>query len=336
MSYLNKNITAEILLDHFRYFQLSQFFLEKYKKIVFREDATIPFHLAYLCPLCLEKYIVLHGNDLNLNTEFSLDHIPPKSIGGTLMLITCKKCNNDAGKYEAELEFKLNYGSFCERHIDSEIGNTKFKISGVEGNYKSFLKVSEDGMPIIHFPTNAKETPYLNNWLNNLDNMDNWSVTFTIPTPNDKNTVKALLKSAYLISFFYWGYEFAYSKNGDFIRKVLNDKEEYPMNNPVIWCNKHSLKSETDLPFGIGIIESPVELQSYYVNIPIEKNGTTYIAIILIPNPTEEGWGKLKDINSYLINNNLKEVRFKPLFPSLPKVTNGYNSIWESFINKKI
>jgi hypothetical protein len=188
MNYLNKNITAEILFDHFRFFQLSLLnYSEKYQKLVFREGVTIPSHLAYICPLCLDKYIVLLGNDLNVNAEFSLDHIPPKNIGGTLELITCKKCNNDAGKYEAELGKKLEYDAFTKRQVESAIENTRLKISGVAGNYKSFIKVSEDGTPIIDFPVNAKhEMPFLNTWLESLGKTEDWTITLTVPIPNDK------------------------------------------------------------------------------------------------------------------------------------------------------
>jgi hypothetical protein len=333
MNYLNKNITAEILFDHFRFFQLSLLnYSEKYQKLVFREGVTIPSHLAYICPLCLDKYIVLLGNDLNVNAEFSLDHIPPKNIGGTLELITCKKCNNDAGKYEAELGKKLEYDAFTKRQVESAIENTRLKISGVAGNYKSFIKVSEDGTPIIDFPVNAKhEMPFLNTWLESLGKTEDWTITLTVPIPNDKKKMKALLKAAYLICFFYWGYEFTYSQNGEQIRKVLNDEQEYPMNGPAFWINTKSLGSEINIPLGVGIIEKPVELQSYYVNIPVEKNDTSYIATMLIPISTNEGWKKLREIHSYLTNNTQMEVTFHPLNMSLPNIINGYTQNWSSF-----
>ena len=333
MNYLNKKITAQVLFDHFRYFQPSLLnYSEKYQQIVFREGVTIPFHLAYLCPLCLDKYIVLFGNDLNVNAEFSLDHIPPKSVGGTLELITCKKCNNDAGKYEAELEKKIEYDAFTKKQLESTIENTRFKISDVDGDYKSFVKISEDGVPIIDFPVNAKhQTPKLNGWLDNLDKTKDWTVTFTIPTPNEKKNLKALLKAGYLICFFYWGYEFAYSHNGELIRKVLNDEEEYPMNGPAFSIEQNNLKSEVNVPLGVGIIEKPFELQSYYVNIPVEKNNSSYIKTMLIPFPTKGGWEKLKEIHSYLTNNPQKEVTFRPLNISLPNQTNGYTQNWNFF-----
>jgi hypothetical protein len=49
---MNKNITKKILEDHFRYFTFSLFeYPEKYQPLIFKKDAIIPKHVAYLCPL---------------------------------------------------------------------------------------------------------------------------------------------------------------------------------------------------------------------------------------------------------------------------------------------
>ena len=335
MNYLSKDITAQILFDHFQYFQKSLLsYFEKYKNIVFLEGVTIPFHLAYLCPLCLKKYIVQLGNNLNVNGFFSIDHVPPKSVGGTLELITCKKCNNDAGKFEAELIKKLKYDAFAKKQFPVVIEDTKFRISGVKGNYASFIKRIENEVPIIDFPSNKKQkTPLLDNWLNNLNDQDDWSVTLEVPVPNSKKNLKALLKAAYLICFFYWGYEFLYSNSGEMIRKVLNDEAIYPMDGPAFWVDKNDLEKGIIIPIGIGIIENPSELQSYCVTIPVEKNNNSYIAILLIPNPTEHGWQQLKKIHSWLTDNPQKQVTFRPLNISLPNIIDGYMQEWNSFIN---
>ena len=45
---------------------------------------------AYICPLCLSVYGI--GN-----TELMLAHVPPESIGGKPILVTCKDCNSNRG-----------------------------------------------------------------------------------------------------------------------------------------------------------------------------------------------------------------------------------------------
>lgn len=72
------------------------------------------------------------------------------------------------------------------------------------------------------------------------------------------------------------------------------------MKGPAFWIDKKSLGSEINIPLGVGIIEKPVEFQSYHVNIRVEKDDTTYIATMLIPISTNEGWRKLIEIHSFL------------------------------------
>ena len=60
--------------------------------IPFVSSDGIEFHMAdaYICPLCLNAYPI--GS-----TELTLEHVPPKSVGGKPILITCKACNNKCG-----------------------------------------------------------------------------------------------------------------------------------------------------------------------------------------------------------------------------------------------
>jgi hypothetical protein len=50
----------------------------------------------YLCPLCLNWF-----TDLD---DLSLEHAPPRSIGGRHMAVTCRRCNSRSGHtVDAEL-----------------------------------------------------------------------------------------------------------------------------------------------------------------------------------------------------------------------------------------
>ena len=43
---------------------------------------------AYCCPIC--------GGFKSID-ELTLEHVPPKSMGGKEIILTCKACNNEAG-----------------------------------------------------------------------------------------------------------------------------------------------------------------------------------------------------------------------------------------------
>lgn len=48
---------------------------------------------VYACPICLDTFTVDAMADRTLTSE----HVPPASVGGVELLLTCKSCNNSAG-----------------------------------------------------------------------------------------------------------------------------------------------------------------------------------------------------------------------------------------------
>jgi hypothetical protein len=48
---------------------------------------------TYVCPICRDPFTVEALDDSRL----SLEHVPPQSVGGRELLLTCTKCNNTAG-----------------------------------------------------------------------------------------------------------------------------------------------------------------------------------------------------------------------------------------------
>jgi hypothetical protein len=58
---------------------------------------------TYPCPICLTPFTIEALADKRLSAE----HVPPKSVGGRELLLTCKGCNNSAGtKLDADAKTK--------------------------------------------------------------------------------------------------------------------------------------------------------------------------------------------------------------------------------------
>ena len=47
-----------------------------------------PVH--YMCPLCLTSY---YEDDLS---QLTFEHVPPRSVGGQRLVLTCRVCNEQA------------------------------------------------------------------------------------------------------------------------------------------------------------------------------------------------------------------------------------------------
>lgn len=58
-----------------------------------REDAFPTREDWYVCPLCLDG---LTAGELETG-ELTVEHVPPRQLGGHELVLTCKKCNNRAG-----------------------------------------------------------------------------------------------------------------------------------------------------------------------------------------------------------------------------------------------
>ena len=145
------------------------YILELYAKqietIPFVSSDGVEFHMAdaYICPLCLKAYAI--GN-----TELTLEHVPPESVGGKPILITCKACNSNRGAdidvcLTNELEIVHN-----RNHLDTIPQKTKLAINDVEINAQTtfsktdgfnFMISSNNNNPIKfeEFMTKAKNAP---------------------------------------------------------------------------------------------------------------------------------------------------------------------------------
>src|SRR5260370_42156106 len=60
-----------------------------------REDYAFPTSEDwYLCPLCSDTWLTVEEFGTG---ELTVEHVPPEVLGGDDLVLTCKKCNNDAG-----------------------------------------------------------------------------------------------------------------------------------------------------------------------------------------------------------------------------------------------
>ncbi|HVN15379.1 MAG TPA: hypothetical protein VMT73_06530, partial [Anaerolineales bacterium] len=65
----------------------------------------------YLCPICGKHY----PKESAKNGELTLEDVPPQSMRGTGLLLTCKTCNSQAGyKIDAHIKNQLDLQNFYQ------------------------------------------------------------------------------------------------------------------------------------------------------------------------------------------------------------------------------
>ncbi len=323
MTIFPKTITEPIWRNHLKTYSHTLFEYIEHCIPLFSPDTKIlsPYHL-YVCPLCLQNYFAESKNGIIGNAEFSLDHLPPESVGGEFQIITCKRCNNKAGEYEAELQKLIDFGSKPDKKYGSIFPKMTVKNKETGETFHAIVQHTP-GTTSISFKEEAKKyNEDLKEFLVKLHSGKLKSLELFVPSPDLQKTTKAILKSTYLLCFAWWGYEFVFSKNAEMIRQVLNDQIEYPTRIPTIW--KRS--KEDSVSQGISIVSKDGNREAFVVSFWLKGNNENFIASTLIPNPTEKGWEKLFELDKFVKQKELTEFQATTIPRTV--IRNGYSIAW--------
>ncbi|MCW3116959.1 MAG: hypothetical protein JWM28_1041 [Chitinophagaceae bacterium] len=320
-----KSVAENILLEHLRtYSHTIVDNTDRYEQIV--KDAGESFwpYNLYVCPLCTDSYFYIGENKKLGNSEFSLDHLPPESVGGFFKVLTCKKCNNDAGHYEAELLRLVTFGSIPDKRRKSIIPYT-YVINKKTGDRWPVRINKSDSVVDIVFDEKAKlYNEKLKKFLTELHNGEHPQLKIFFGSPDLDKIGRALLKSAYLICFAWWGYEFVFSKNAHLIRRVLNNELTYPTRVPTVWQprrNEHDL-----LPPGVNILSKEDQRLAFVVTVPLQSSAENFHANVLIPGSTESGWQQLEELDKFVTADSLTAFDCMVLPRMISRI--GYSAAW--------
>jgi len=247
---------------------------------------------GYYCPLCTEHFTVQKLHDKTL----TLEHNPPKSLGGNGTILTCKKCNSKSGhSIDVELTNALKTSDAYSFKPNSEF-STKFtnEHTGDKG-VNAKIKVDKDGKFIINvdsknnnpkiskrFFDSATQTyhnPIFTTDFKNIGWQKELSFNFPKPEPLNENILKiSLLKIAYLKAFEKLGYIFLFSKNMQIVREQL-DNPEKEIIKPPFWFNYDF----PDDKLGINIITKPRELRAFLIIFDLKTSSDKYRFAIVLP-----------------------------------------------------
>jgi HNH endonuclease len=184
---------------------------------------------AYACPLCLG----LFSRD-QIEHDLSLDHVPPKSIGAKLKVLTCEACNSTAGH-------QLDYHAFAVERIRRIVAGEPYgpvraqvKIDEVTAN----MELRSDGTlnEIIGLPTSNRRgvlDEVMARFGAQLREGTNPSIGFALPKLRFKPRRAAVsyLRAGYLAAFALMGYAAVVWQSFDLVRQQIcePDVEHLPI-----------------------------------------------------------------------------------------------------------
>ncbi len=330
------NVTEADLQKYlFKFFWSLRQYPEKYLPLVFEQYNHPTNHLAYLCPLCLENFFYTENTTWHYKEEFSLDHFPPQNVGGTSKMLVCKKCNNTAGhSYENSLKERVLKEGYNRKVPDIQVPAIA-NLENVKGWMHSNVSINGDGSLGLKISEKAlHRIPSITEDQNETNNDGKgFKMDIRIQALDDKKVAKAILKTAYLYCFDYWGYEFVFSFAGELFRNVLADKCDYPIKVPTLWFdNKAEIHKGIDIPTGMVFIQKPKEILSMFVNIPVILKEIDYKCIIpvQIPNPNDKTLKHLISVQQFFDDNPSHQIYIRPIpYEFNMNFPKPYSKTWE-------
>lgn len=309
---------------------------EAYAHLFFqtRDPSQIPMYLAYLCPLCVAKVVILSEDGYFDNgADFTLDHFPPQNVGGSQTILVCRTCNSKAGQFENGLRQKMQDRSF-DKGIPNSERKIRSNISAIKGSYPGSLIMGEENKINISFKDNDNiHAPLLDEWIATPVTNPDWTAEIKYFVADEQEVTKSLLKTAYLYCFQYWGYNFCFSETGKMIRDVLEDKRIYPMQSTGFWLTEQAVS--TSLPAGLCTLEMPRGLKSFCVNVLLTNLKTKHqeIYAIIIPGPDDSDFVALQQLDQLISEDPNFNISLKPVknFSITEGHFKGYIEAWKAF-----
>lgn len=242
----------------------------------------------YVCPISMRCY----KQSALENGDLTLEHVPPRSLGGTAIVLIERNINNNDGStidkkllgfFEGE-NFRLNGGEIA---ACIKVGDDTNGIVSVKVAIDSFK-----GKPSLKFVTHKSNFAALE-YKGLFKNWDGgkFQISGTLHRNIDR---RALLKSAYLTAFSKIGYELIFGKNGfrseSYGRLIsyLNGIDE-AVDFPLVFLNDHAPLGE----WSVGVITAPEHLGCFVVNLTFILKGKTFKYAVFLPNPDEDSCDNL-------------------------------------------
>jgi len=322
-------------------------FVKKHPEI--KIDPDIPN--SYMCPLCLNGFTKADLSD-TVENPLTFEDIPPKSMGGKPIILTCKMCNSTAGhKLDAHLLHILEDESFKGFSPNSKADVTYHK-DGKKMN--GDIKIDENGKWHMNFDpkrSNPKDANYILKELNSrsirvvdyetLMNYKSDSFKFNFKARErglNRNAEVNMLRIAYLLAFAKFGYGFIINPNLYKIREqILNPNED--ILKQVFWLRYDF----TDNYIGTHIIFHPKEMISFLIVFKLKTKSFNRNFGIVLPGPNPPGLKVYDFINDKLcVGDGTENCEFlmQPFsntnFVSEERYAFASHQLWQNILNQNI
>ncbi|MHB8629956.1 MAG: HNH endonuclease [Aggregatilineales bacterium] len=267
---------------------------------------------SVFCPICFEVF------DRSMLSHLSLEHVPPKSLGGKVRTITCTRCNNQAGtNLESHLTNFVNFTGFLQGVPGSESEATYTINDSSVPLAATVRRRDAQNWQLIGDPKRTKpgEIGKAEESLKNPPENIHFTLKFAPYKPHRPEA--ALLRVAYLWTFSVFGYNFLLDRNLEIVRRQINSPDAMVL--PADWVITADFPDEL---IGINMIIEPEFLRSFLVVIDlVNELGAKVRRGVALPAPITPGadlYNALKEHREIPPTISLKSMRDDFDFLNIP------------------
>jgi hypothetical protein len=203
---------------------------------------------TYACPLCRAPFTL---DDLDAKV-LTREHVPPKSIGGHPMVLTCKSCNNQAGySFDAHMERAEAVRRFS---TDDPLRPLDATITVADMPFRATIHGGREGMLILGIPKQnnpADLDAMFESFGDRLGEGHEMHVAFR-DTFRIRTVQLGYVRAAYLAAFACLGYAYIFRPALDPIRDALNGNDDGSLVLPVLTTSDGSADRRA-----IGLVSEP-------------------------------------------------------------------------------
>ena len=214
----------------------------------------VPADRFYVCPICLHAFAE-PALALGLITR---EDVPPKSVGGRKLALTCRRCNSEGGhevdahaRREADLyDFTAGDLRAINASLETASGRVPIRLSAAGGSIQ-MVGVPAATDPLAHAGVMGDFEAASGDGI-----WEDFTFKVELPTYSFERARASWLRSAYLAFFATLGYRFIFRPELDAVRaKIRNPELEEPRRFRII-------RLESSAPRLIRI-EQPEAFRSY-------------------------------------------------------------------------
>jgi hypothetical protein len=234
--------------------------LRRYHAATGRPHDLPPTGEHYVCPCCMSQ----HGREALSNRTLTIEDVPPKSVGGRWLVLTCEKCNSTAGtRLDAQARLREEQLDFLGGRAPDQALTGKIMVD--ESMTRGDISHVDDAFLLFVDPRRSDPRQHAE-MMARLDqaaagNRPDGQIGFELTKQVDLVRARlSWLRAAYLVAFAALGWPYVYMPYLAQLRAQLADPDAKLLP-PLALADPAAMPYRRDLV----VVQEPYELRSLAV-----------------------------------------------------------------------